>query len=123
MNISVRNLHNDMIKPSDNGRLDSVVDSMINRVMIRDTPLRYFIIPNVRKMTPRLRHICGCEIFMIPKDTYIDLNIFKTKLVSELQQNSVDRHTHNSAYIPTSAKNHKETLFLMVNFYMILSKM
>ena len=54
MDLSVRDLHNNMIKPSDNGGSESVVDSVTREVMISDRTLRLFIPPQVRKMTTRL---------------------------------------------------------------------
>ena len=39
MGISVRDLHNDVIKPFDNGGLASVVDYATQKVLISDTPL------------------------------------------------------------------------------------
>ena len=68
MVISVRDLHNDMIKLSDNGGLESLVDSVTQKFLISDTTLRLFILPQVRKMTPRLPHIRECKIFIITKD-------------------------------------------------------
>ena len=47
MNISVSDLHNDMIKPSEIGELVSVVDSVTQTVLISDTTLRLFIPPQV----------------------------------------------------------------------------
>ena len=85
MEISVRDLHNDKIKPFENGGLTSIVDSMTHKVMISDTTLKSFIPPQVRKMTPKLCHICRCEIWIILKDVQIDLNIFRTILVTDLQ--------------------------------------
>ena len=70
--ISVRDIHNDMIKPSNNGGLASVVDSMTQKLLISDTSLRLLIPPQVRKVTPKLRHIYGCEICIITKDMHID---------------------------------------------------
>ena len=57
MDISVRDIHNDMIKSSENGVLDSVVDSVTHKFLIIDTTLRSFIPPQVWKMTPKLRQI------------------------------------------------------------------
>ena len=71
--------------------MDSVVDSLTHTVMILDTTLRLLIPPEVCKMTPRLRQIYGCEICIIPKDIHIDLNILRTKLVSDLQHWYVGR--------------------------------
>ena len=50
--------------------------------LISDTIFRSFITSQVSKMTPKLRQICGCELFIITKDTHIDLNIFRTRLVT-----------------------------------------
>ena len=54
MEISVKYLHNDMIKPFDNGGLDILLDSVTHKLLISDTTLRSFIPPQVRKMTPKL---------------------------------------------------------------------
>ena len=54
MKFSVRDLHNDTIKPSDNGRLASVVDYVTQKVPISDTALRSSIPPQDRKITPKL---------------------------------------------------------------------
>ena len=91
MDIYVRDTKNDMIKTSEIAGLESVVDSTTQRFLISDTTLRSFIPPQFRKMNPILHHICGCEIFIIPKNTHIDLNIFRTKIVSYLQHNFVGR--------------------------------
>ena len=77
MDISVRDLHNDMVNQSDNGGLDSVVDYVTKRVLISDTTLRLFILPHVIKTTPRLRQGFGCDICIIPKDMQIDSNRFR----------------------------------------------
>ena len=68
MDLSVRDIHNDMIKPSGKCGLDSVADSATQKLLISDTTLRLFILPQVRKMTPRLPHIRECKIFIITKD-------------------------------------------------------
>ena len=102
MEISVRYVHNDMIKPFNNGGLMNVVDSMTHKVMISDTTLRLFIPSQVRKMTPKLRQICGCELCIITKYMQIYLNIPRTRLVTYLQNTSVEIHTHNSLFITTS---------------------
>ena len=89
MDISVGDLHNDTIKQFNNYGLEKVVDSVTQEVLISDTKLISFIPPpQVRKMNPKLHHICGC--------VKIDLNIFRTILVKYLQQKSFGRHTHNS---------------------------
>ena len=121
LEIFVRDIHNYTIKPFDNGRLASVIDSMTQKLLISDTELRSFIPPQVCKTTPKLRHICGYEICTIPKDTQIDLNLFKTRLVTDLQHNYVGRDTNNTAFSTTSDEHYKDKIFHMVNVYTIPS--
>ena len=103
MDISVRFLHNHMIKPLEISGLTSVVDSVKRKLLITDTTLRSFMPPQVRKMTPKLHHIFGCDICIIPKEMQIDLNIFRTIHVTYLQQDYVGRHIHNSLFSTTSS--------------------
>ena len=67
MEIFVRYLQNDMIKPSENDGLEIVVDYVTHKLLISYTTLSMFKPPQVRKMTPKLRQICGCDLFIIPK--------------------------------------------------------
>ena len=107
MDIYVRDIHNDMIKPFKNGGLASVVDYLTQKVPISDITLKSFIPPQVCKMTPKLRQICGCELFIITKDMKIDLNRPITKIVTYLQHKYVDRHTQNSLSSTNSAAHYK----------------
>ena len=77
MEINVCDFKNDIIKPSDNGGLASVVDSVTHKLLISDPTSTPFIPPQVRKMTPKLRQFFGCEICIITKDMNIVLNIFR----------------------------------------------
>ena len=70
-----------------------------------------FIPPQVSKMTPKLRQICGCEICIIPKDMQIYLNIFRTILVTYLQQKYVGRHTRNILFSTTCYAHYKDEIF------------
>ena len=108
MKIYVRGLNNDMIKPSKNYGLTSVVDFVTYKELINGTTLRSFITPQVRKMTPKLRQICRCELCIILKDMHIDLNRFITGLVIYLEQKSVGRHTRNSLFSTTSDAHYKD---------------
>ena len=64
MDISIRDIHNAIIKPSENGGLESVVDSATQKVLISDTRLRLFI---PQKMTLILCHIYGCGLCIFPR--------------------------------------------------------
>ena len=111
MDISVRDLHNDTIKQFDNCGLPIVVDSVTQKVLIIDTTLRLFIPPQVLKMTPKIRHICGDELFIINNNMHIDSNKSRTRLVTDLQHKSVRRHTRSSLFSNKSAAYHKEKVF------------
>ena len=111
MDTSVRYLHNDMIKPSKNGKLGSVVDYETLKALLIDTTLRSFIPTQVHKMTPKLHQICGYDIWIIPKDIHIDLNDFRTGLVIYLQHKSVRRHTRDSLFSTTIASHYKHKVF------------
>ena len=82
MDIFVKDIRKNMIKPSDNSGQDRVVYSMTKIALISDTGLSSFIPPKFSKMTPRLRQICGCDICIIPKDMHIDLDTFRTNIVT-----------------------------------------
>ena len=58
MKIYISDIHNDMIKPSDNIGLENVVNLVTQKILISDTTLGLFIPPQVHKMNPKLRHIC-----------------------------------------------------------------
>ena len=110
--ISGWDLRNDMIKPYVNGGLASLVDSVTLKLLLSDTTLRSFIPPQFQEMTFELHQVCGCEPFyIIHKGTKIDLNIFRTILVTYYQQNNFVRHTQNSPFRTTSAAHYKEKVF------------
>ena len=46
----------------------------------------------------------------------IGLNTFRTKLLSDLQQKSAWRHTHNSAYSNKSSARYNEKVFIYCEF-------
>ena len=111
MEISVQDIHNDMIKPSENDELASVFDSVTQKVLISYTTLRPFIPPLGYKMTPRLCQICACDLCIITKDMHIDLNRFRRSFVIDLQQKSVVRHTYNSLFSTKTFIYYKDKLF------------
>ena len=113
-----------MITPFDNNKLASVVDYVTHKEFISNTTLRLFIQPQVSKRTNKLRQIWGCDICIIPKDLQIDLNIFRTILITDLQQKSIRRHTYTTVYLLLQVICiTKIKCLYMVDAYMLLSKM
>ena len=58
--ISIRELHNDLIKSKNEGGLDKVWNG--KKLLVSDKSLRYMIPINVKKFTPRYKQICRCEV-------------------------------------------------------------
>ena len=67
-------------------------------------------------MTPKLCRIWACELCIIKKDTQIDLNRSRTRLVIDLQHKSVGRHTCNSLFSTKSAAYYKDILLPNVEY-------
>ena len=84
MDISVGDLHNDMIKLSQNGGFPNIVYYVTQKLLISDKILRWFIPTQVSKMTSKIRQICGCEICIITKDTQNNLKRSQTRPVTHL---------------------------------------
>ena len=122
MEIYVRDIQNYMIKPFDNYGLAGVVDSMTLKVLISYTTLRSFIPPQVHKMTPKLCQVCECELCIIPKYMHIGLNIFRTIIVTYLQQKYVGIHMHNILFNTTSDSYYKDILFPDGEFLLVTIK-
>ena len=61
LQISIRELHNDMLLPPDEGGFKEARDETGN-VRISDTALRALLPEQARKMTPRHKQMCGCEV-------------------------------------------------------------
>ena len=70
--ISIRELKNDLVKPKNEGGLSEVWNG--NKLLVSDTGLRYIISVNVKKFTPRYKQMCGCEVFIQTKQLQRSLN-------------------------------------------------
>ena len=64
--ISIRELHNDMLKHPSEGGLEGARDANGNAV-ISDTALRNNLPFNLRPLGERHKQVCGCEICTIVK--------------------------------------------------------
>ena len=71
--ISIRELHNDLIKSKNEGGLISEVWNG-NILLVSDTGLRYIIPVNVKTFTPRYKQMCGCEVCIQVKQLQCSLN-------------------------------------------------
>jgi hypothetical protein len=80
--ISVRELHNDLISPASDGGLAAArVDG---KVIISDTALRYLLPPQLKPMTEKHKQMCGCEVCLVPDSPQRSLNARRARLKREL---------------------------------------
>ena len=70
--IFIRELHNDLIKPKNEGGLSEVGNG--NKLLVCDTGLRYIIPVNVKKFNPRYEKMCGCEVCIQAKKIQRSIN-------------------------------------------------
>ena len=64
--ISIRKLHNDLIKSKNERDLNEVWNG--KKLLVSDTGLRYIISINVKKFTQRYKQMCGCEVCIQAKN-------------------------------------------------------
>ena len=60
LQVSVRELHNSMVSPSEEGGLKEARDAD-NTIIISDSTLIKILPPQLNKMTYRYKFVCGCE--------------------------------------------------------------
>ena len=65
LQISICELHNDLMSESNIHQLKKAVDETIGKPLIRETALRAIMPKNVRKIIDRYKQTCGCKICAI----------------------------------------------------------
>ena len=95
--ISIREVHNDLIKSKNEGGISEVWNG--NKLLVSDTGLRYIILVNVKKFTPNYKQICRCEVCIQEKQLQRSLNAWRNR-------NSVDNSTYRRVVIPNDMTLH-----------------
>ena len=103
ISISIRELHNDMLKKASDGGLDGAVDTNGNAV-ISDTSLRDNLPFNLRALTERHKQVCGCEVCTVVNKYHNTLKLFRYKRLKKLK--SIDG-TRADAYESALFRNGK----------------
>ena len=86
LQISIWELHNDMLLPPDQGGFKEAWDETGN-ARISDTALRALLPEQARRMTPRHKQMCGCEVCIQIRSLQQSLNAWRhqrLKLLTEL---------------------------------------
>ena len=106
--VSVRELHNDLIKPVEEGGLACArVDG---KVIISDTALRYLLPAQLKRMTQRHKQMCGCETCLTPRSLQESLNAHRSRVHRSLaagSDNEKDRaKIYGAAVLPGGTPVH-----------------
>jgi hypothetical protein len=83
LEIPVRELHNPLVAPLDQGGLPQCRDANGN-VIVSDTSLQQIIkkdVPQLRRMCVQFKQMCGCKICMSMHSMHKSLNAFCQRLV------------------------------------------
>ena len=90
ISISIRELHNDMLKKASDGGLEGAVDANGNAV-ISDTALRDNLPFNLRALSEHHKQVCRCEICTIVNKYHNTLKLFRYKRLKLLKQKDANR--------------------------------
>jgi hypothetical protein len=85
LQISYRELHNDLLSDGPSGLLEAR-HSTTNEPLISDTALRALTPPQVRTMTTRHKLMCGCETCIIVSQMQSSLNNYRSILLKRLER-------------------------------------
>ena len=86
LEISVRELHNDLISTEQGGLVNGLGEARDDKgkVIISDTALRYLLPPQLKPMTERHKIMCGCETCIVPDQLQQTLNAFRVRLKKQM---------------------------------------
>ena len=111
LEIPVRELHNLLLAPTDQGGLAQSRDEE-NKILCSDTTLRRIIrrdLPELRRMSLRHKQMCGCEICISMHSLHKSLNGFRQRLVRTLTipetQQTPERTQQIQTYKDTVLRN------------------
>jgi hypothetical protein len=85
LEISVRELHNDLVDTPENGGLAEARDKSGN-VLISDTALRYLLPPQLKRMSASHKQMCGCEKCLSIRTLHQSLNAWRFRCLRELRE-------------------------------------
>jgi hypothetical protein len=83
LEISVRELHNDLLDTPENGGLAEARDESGN-VLISDTALRYLLPPQLKRMSASHKQMCGCEKCLSIRTLQQSLNAWRFRCLRQL---------------------------------------
>ena len=112
-NISIRELHNDLLSKPPIG-LAEVYDTEGN-CLISDTSLNSLMPPHVKKMSNKYKMMCGCEICILIKGMQKDLNAYRLILMKL-------NESKKSKIAKRKAKLYKKMFMTIMNIFIHIQK-
>ena len=86
MQISTLELHNYLISESSIYQIKEAIDESTGEPLISDTALSELMTENVRKMTYRYKHMCGCKICFIICSIQASLHCYRLEHLNLLRE-------------------------------------
>ena len=98
LQVSVRELHNSMVIPPEEGELKEAIDTD-NNFIISDSILCRILPPPKKKMTYRYKVMCGCDCFISSKIMHFYLLTCRDHLLKHLKDRSHNAQNRKSGEI------------------------
>ena len=105
LQISVRELHDDLIGPPPKG-LPSVYESSTQKLLVSESTLRAMLPPQIRRMTNAQKEICGCECCITTKILHQALLHFRSHNKSLRSMSHLDRFLNGAMNVKQDTSKH-----------------
>jgi hypothetical protein len=110
LQISIRELHNDLLSAGPLGLLGSRDAS--GAVIISDTALRSLLPPQLKKMSTKYKAMCGCELCIIMAQFQASLNAYRLSLLRRLENEAEECESPREKRIKKArSDNYREEVY------------
>eukprot|EP00978_Attheya_sp_CCMP212_P009286 scaffold21956_cov70-Attheya_sp.AAC.2 len=108
---SMRQLHNELIAPPDQGGLLGARHHESNDVIISDTMLRLLVPPELRPMTDHHKIMCGCTICNTAKYLQTSLNAWRRKHMKHMEAQANASRSRSKAMLLDAYTTYADFVF------------
>ena len=95
LQVSVREVHKNLVSDPDNGVLKESRDAE-NNIIVSDSTLRSLLPPQLKKMSSRYKVVCGCECFISAKGIHSSLFSWRDRYFEKLKDQSQNSQNKKS---------------------------
>jgi hypothetical protein len=104
---SVRELHNELIRPEAEGGL-AEARTANGEVLISDTVLRSLLPRNLSRLTDSQKQMCGCEICIVCKAMLNTLNAWRTRTIKSIESAAEQAHPQRAQILREEARAYRD---------------